>query len=187
MELGYGKVELFGGAIEADFPLTALSNADLLLVPDNQEVYVESVTQATLILEILEYSNVPDSEAIHYLFTDLADSNEAYGPDHSQIYTILPVAAEEAPFLSSDWPKFICKGKQHIISEKQADAPRKAVLIYLFLVRIPTVSSDLLLSISLPEETSSDHEVGIVEGLLRQFIGSLCIKNMTLFGVDNSN
>mmetsp|Transcript_13082 Transcript_13082/g.24453 ORF Transcript_13082/g.24453 Transcript_13082/m.24453 type:complete len:191 (+) Transcript_13082:1078-1650(+) len=182
METEYKKVELFGGAIEADLPTTALSNSDLLLVPDNQEVYVESVTQATLILEILEHSEVPDVEAIQYLFNDLADSNDAYGPDYSQTLSVRQVAASEAAQLDHACPKYILLGKQHISTERFPGAPRKPVFIYLFLVRMPAVSSDLLFSMCFPEESSSDEMLRLTEQYLQRFMASLRINDMQLFG-----
>lgn len=46
--------QLFGGAFQAQLPSTANDLSLIVPVPDNQEVYTDSSTGATLIMEILE-------------------------------------------------------------------------------------------------------------------------------------
>jgi hypothetical protein len=182
MLTGYEQVSLFGGAIEGELASTAASNADLLLVPDNQEVYVDSTTEATLILEILEYSQVADDQACLYLFNDLADSNGAYDPAYCEVLAIRPIPASEAPLLDPSWPKYLLKGTQSIVTDRHPEAPRKPVLVYLFLVRLGQVTSDLLFSVSLPAESSSEAAISITEAHLMHFISTLCVKDFGLFG-----
>ncbi len=46
-------------------------------ISDNQEVFTNVDNGSQLIIEILEMSEVPDSEAVSYLYTDLAECNKA--------------------------------------------------------------------------------------------------------------
>ncbi|XP_046579583.1 ran guanine nucleotide release factor-like [Haliotis rubra] len=69
--------ELFGGCLSAILPPGVKDVSELREIPDNQEVFVHPMTDQSLIIEILEYVEEPDEQAIRTHFDDVADSNGA--------------------------------------------------------------------------------------------------------------
>ena len=76
---------MFGGALAASLPSSFRDISDFVPVPDNQEIY-QDMTKAEegspavanygqVIFEILDQAEKPDSEALPYLFTDMAEVN----------------------------------------------------------------------------------------------------------------
>ncbi|ORY31653.1 hypothetical protein BCR39DRAFT_526129 [Naematelia encephala] len=77
-----GDHQLFGGAITLPLPTTYLDASDLRQVPDNQEVFLASDSETSLIVEVL--AMVTDGlaghdlwEAVKYHFSSLAHDNSA--------------------------------------------------------------------------------------------------------------
>jgi hypothetical protein len=91
--------KLFGGAISCWVPDGFVDVSTLRQVPDNQEVFVaEQGDEAMLSVEVLEYAEVPDSEAARFCFADVADWNEAQSWQLES--STERVGAAEVPLLS---------------------------------------------------------------------------------------
>jgi hypothetical protein len=58
--------DLFGGAIKAKLPSNAVDISDLREVPDNQEGFFNSTTNQSIIIDILEYVDIKDEDALQY-------------------------------------------------------------------------------------------------------------------------
>ncbi|CAD2220790.1 Ran-binding protein [Angomonas deanei] len=72
----FRRVELYGGAISCELPTTLQDMSQWRQVPDNQEMYSDVDTGATIIAEILERQDtVPDKEAATFFYYDLANAN----------------------------------------------------------------------------------------------------------------
>lgn len=56
--------KLYGGSIFAYLPPNACDISRLRQVPDNQEVFAHSVSDQSIIFEILEYADTSDEEAV---------------------------------------------------------------------------------------------------------------------------
>ncbi len=66
-------------------------------MPDNQEVFADANTDQSIIVEILEHHDVPNSEAAAYHFADIAQANDSQ--DNSQILSVETVPHEQMPHL----------------------------------------------------------------------------------------
>jgi hypothetical protein len=84
---------LFGGSIKTDippnfldaryppFPHEANLDSNFRSIPDNQEVFVSNLDETSIIFDILERVDAPDSEAAEFHFDALAVDNEVDDDD----------------------------------------------------------------------------------------------------------
>ena len=71
--------QLFGGAITMSLPASFEDVSVIRVVPDHQEVFVDRISDMSLIIEILGYeSEVSDNDAAQHFFHDLAQCNEVW-------------------------------------------------------------------------------------------------------------
>ena len=131
--------------------------SELRQVPDNQEVFVDVETDQSLIVELLSYqSDVPDADAAAFLFKDLAESNgvapDAYhlnAPLHMDIASMMPkLAACCAVAGQAGVTGSVLSGEQRVSKFKE-DAGN-IVQIWLASVRLPSVGTDVLISLNVP-------------------------------------
>jgi hypothetical protein len=77
------SVELFGGAIICNFPKTFIDLSTIRQVPDNQEVWISSITNNCFILEILQFQeDAAEDNPLDFFFHDLVTQNS--GQDDCQ-------------------------------------------------------------------------------------------------------
>uniref|UniRef100_UPI00398ED613 ran guanine nucleotide release factor n=1 Tax=Pristiophorus japonicus TaxID=55135 RepID=UPI00398ED613 len=135
---------LFGGSFSAVLPPDAIDVSDLREVADNQEVFVHSRTDQSIIIELLEHQDqVPDQDAARYHFDDVAASNEA----SPEVLSVELVDTEQIALqeLSSAW---FLSGRQRVA--KFAEQARNTVNIHLVLFRLPQYSTDILITFNDP-------------------------------------
>eukprot|EP00833_Pecoramyces_ruminatium_P010820 jgi/Orpsp1_1/1184852/evm.model.c7180000091256.1 len=141
--------ELFGGAMTAIMP-EAFKDASIIReVPDNQEVYVDINTDQSIIIELLEQAqDASNDECGLYHFKQLAEDNKA---DNYEILRNEDIAPQDIPNIKIDSIKKIVLGKQIIskFNEKDADA-KNVVNIYLAVIRVPSIETDILISYNCP-------------------------------------
>ena len=118
-------------------------------VPDSQEVFCNVDTDQSLIVEILERedSKADGFEALAYFAQDLAEANGAEGAiafDPSEVRTHTPSAQMRDRVAYCGSLSFV----QRIAKFREAAA--NDVLVILGLVRLPSVGSDILISLSSP-------------------------------------
>lgn len=77
MSSEYTTVPLFGGAITAAFPSTFADVSDIRQVPDHQEVYLDKDGYTSIIVEVLERVEKPDTDAVLYHLQDILDEDAA--------------------------------------------------------------------------------------------------------------
>jgi hypothetical protein len=70
------SVELFGGAITGNFPKTFMDVSTLRQVPDNQEVWISSISNNCFIIEILQFQeDAAEDNPLEFFFHDLVTQN----------------------------------------------------------------------------------------------------------------
>lgn len=105
---------LFGGSIKANIPptfldarylsqITFFDNSNFRQIPDNQEVFVSNQDETSIIFDVLERVDAPDSAAAEFHFDALAVDNEVDEDDmdDSRVFSTrsLPSADhEKLPF-----------------------------------------------------------------------------------------
>jgi hypothetical protein len=69
--------ELYGGAFTIDIPKCFADISEVREVPNHQEVFADSDTDRSIIVELNSMAEVPDNEACVYLFNDLMGDSDA--------------------------------------------------------------------------------------------------------------
>ncbi|XP_038642908.1 ran guanine nucleotide release factor [Scyliorhinus canicula] len=143
---------LFGGSFSAIIPPHSMDVSDIREIPDNQEVFIHSGTDQSIVIELLEHQvQVPDQEAARYHFADMTSSNDATGVEGTEIFSVEPVGGDQIALQdpSSAW---FLSGRQQVA--KFNEQARNTVMIYLALFRLPQYSTDILITFNDPTEIS---------------------------------
>ncbi len=148
---------LFGGAISAVIPERFRDISAIRDVPDNQEVFVDVDRDDSAIVELLELlSDVPDANAAQFHFAELAASNDATGPGLSMIEFEQPMTAVQIPLigLSASGAAGATAagliGRQRVSKGREGDSARNDVRIYLAVIRLPAVGTDVVITVNEP-------------------------------------
>ncbi|TFJ86956.1 hypothetical protein NSK_002043 [Nannochloropsis salina CCMP1776] len=176
------------------FPTHESATSDIRQVPDNQEVFIDDASDASLILELLDLERDKEGlEAATYFFNDLAEHNDAqnatiqYKEDLSGTSLVPNLAA---------YPTYALIGTQNVTKFHAADAALLPVRIYLVNVRLQQTGTDVLLTLNLPAlaqapAAASFNAAMFVKGnvcpdsgmaALQEALASLTIRNWGLFG-----
>jgi len=141
------------------------------------------------VVEILgREASVSDDEAAEYFFRDLAEANGIASPDGMQFVKLIT----EMPFTATDLPPTAVIrggiGRQRVAQGRDTDVagnPRqleaKWVRIDLCIVRLPSVSTDLLITLTTPGEAAQD-TMEYLDGTFLTILQSFRIIDWTLFG-----
>ena len=174
------NIEAFGGAIFVSAPGGGwLDASDVRPVPDHQEVWLErAATARALIVELLELAaDAADGDAAARLhFEELASSNDAEGSAVHQNFALGDAAAPRLRPAPPAAPQAL-RGVQSL-----AEGAR--LHVWLAVVRLPRVGTDLVVSISRPVADAAAEGVAAAEDLelLRAVVGSLEVRDWSLFG-----
>jgi len=167
-------VELYGGAAKCLMPVGWIDASTLREIPDHQEVYLhpEAHFEQSVIIEILQFeSNVSDADASSHFFNDLglADGSLQSDLEHSKT-TFSPVV-----FLSSQATRIHFEGVQ-LKAKVGSSSPVNPVLVYMELIRVPELGSDILVTChSLPDGKNE------IEAVHRLVVDSLEFLDKSLF------
>lgn len=187
----YSERPLFGGAISCDIPSAWRDVSDVRQVPDHQECWQE-IDGAVLVVEILERQEVGDHSAASFFFADLAESNGI--SDIAREAPFKSYTASQATERIQNATKCLGVGYQKIAVGRDYDIagnPRQNqevrwVLIELCVIRLPSVSTDLLVTLSKPlpnpnepPSEGTDHEWSEA---FRRILSSFQIRDWELFG-----
>uniref|UniRef100_A0A7S1APN3 Ran guanine nucleotide release factor n=1 Tax=Noctiluca scintillans TaxID=2966 RepID=A0A7S1APN3_NOCSC len=181
-EIGCRNVEFFGGAIVCDLPHSLTDASQVRHVPDHQEVWVDSMTDSSLVCEILQKAGVKDSEAVKFFLADLADSNDARS---SAVVQSRRLGAEEVPYLPAEVACFSGLGEQMIAKFKEVSANK--VEIHLCVIRLAEQETDIVVSFNSPsaidpESSSAGATLTVAPAsVFEQIIKSLRIVDWNLF------
>lgn len=142
---------LYGGAIQALLPTSFLDVSDLRPIPDHQEVFLDPSDDSCIIVELMELDTEHgDGEgAIRHQFAELASQNESHGTslvnDHVFVYPMSFISS-----LDSSVSRYGVVGVQNIQKHRSANAPVDLVIIMMVLLRVPQVSTDILITLNIP-------------------------------------
>ncbi|KAJ3241250.1 hypothetical protein HDU81_001234 [Chytriomyces hyalinus] len=168
--------ELFGGAIKLAIPPHFADASQFRQVPDNQEVFVSSIDNSSVIVELLEAVDDTDRSLFH--FNELADTNDAGNSAAILARTTLqPVTSMNLqPKCTID----IIHGIQHAAKFNTSDV--NSVHVLLAVVHLPQVNTDLLISINKPVDKETK-EVANATAFAEfvQFVGTLRVDDWGLF------
>ena len=176
-------IEAFGGAIIVSAPGGWLDASDVRPVPDHQEVWLErAATARALIVELLELAaDATDGDAAARLhFEELASSNDA---ESSAVHQNFALGDAAAPRLRPAPP-----APPQALRGVQSLAEGARLHVWLAVVRLPRVGTDLVVSISRPVADAAAEGAAATEDLelLRAVVGSLEVRDWSLFGGGDS-
>ncbi|KAK3105056.1 hypothetical protein FSP39_016266 [Pinctada imbricata] len=179
--------ELYGGALVVKLPSHAKDVSDFRQIPDNQEVFAHAVTDQSLIIEILEYVEGSDDDAISTHFGDLASDNDVGAEDCCIVHkeTINP----ENLSMTQCSAAYYIQGKQNVA--KFNESAKNTVEIHMGLFRLPQFESDILVTfndpVNISPSSSSHHAVPTSAAPwttddFRGILTSFSIENEDIFG-----
>ncbi|KAK7088762.1 ran guanine nucleotide release factor-like [Littorina saxatilis] len=179
---------LFGGAMVGVLPADAQDMSNLREIPDNQEVFAHSQTDQSIIVEILEFVQETDEQALKTHFEDLASSNEAASNDNSCVLGVDPLEQQQIALTQSSSAYWLV-GQQRV--SKFKEVAKNEVNVHMVLFRLPQFTSDIVLTFNDPVNVSpesSSHkavETAVVPWTVEDFrnvVHSLTLVDTGLFG-----
>ncbi|ETW02278.1 hypothetical protein H310_05827 [Aphanomyces invadans] len=171
------KHPLYGGALSCEIPRGFADVSEFRQVPDNQEVFAEAATDRCIIVELLELeASVSGTATSEFYFHEIAESNNCAPNDCTILQTLL-ATEQDIPGLATT--AFVTIGKQCVAKFKEAS--KNTMQLYVCCVRLPNVSTDLVISVTVPLQlhpsssssrdapiaTNADEGQLILKGLLR--------------------
>ena len=135
---------LFGGALSLPLPPSFHDVSALREVPDHQEVFAEGGAQgASLILEVVEaQADLADAVAAHFFWADLASCNGAREGAWRALHP------PPAPLPLGGDPR--CAAVVAGVGAQLPDGGGAPVCVALAALRLPSMGSELLLSVNVP-------------------------------------
>lgn len=167
------EVPLYGGALSTELPRSFTDASTFREVPDHQEVWVDTTSDRSVIIEILEQKDVDDAQAIEFFLSDLAAFNEAID---SKVLHSRPVAPEEVPHLR-------CRafmGLGHQVVAKFREDKSGPVQIHCAVLRLPEVTTDILITLNDPQAVD-EGSPATPEVFFAQLLRSFRIIDWSLF------
>ncbi|KAI7856574.1 hypothetical protein BDC45DRAFT_58810 [Circinella umbellata] len=182
--------QLYGGAISCVVAKSFLDASQVRQIPDNQEVFIDTETQQSLIIELLEPVEAQDETIAKLHFEQLARDNDAVS---SEIVNLQRVSPETTtPRLPpSTTLVHILHGSQKVAKFDEAKKMAyNTVEIMMAIVRLEQVSTDLVISINAPvliatgssdEQQQQDTTIHDVEKHLQEVLSHLQVNDWSLF------
>ncbi|KAL4095898.1 hypothetical protein PRIC1_009265 [Phytophthora ramorum] len=182
---------LFGGALICEIPEGFADVSSFRQVPDNQEVFANAATDQCVIVELLQYEeSVSDARSARYFFDELAQSNGC-GPDEVTVLLEAAADARNAPAVDAPHTTQLIVGDQRVAKFKEGDHAKNVVRVYLGNVRLPGVTTDVVLSMSAPmriNPASSSRDAfqfednsEVAAAIFKQALQSFAVKDWSLF------
>ncbi|KAF5827868.1 hypothetical protein DUNSADRAFT_18604 [Dunaliella salina] len=185
--------ELFGGAIEMCMPEAYLDMSDIGPVPDNQEVWVDGGN--SLIMEIVERSELPEGEVGRFYWQDLASVSESTST-RLDGQEELDVEKELPGIPSSSCPHaYLVNGCQTLTKSRQHPSQAHPVAVWLTILRLPGVQADLLVTANFPCTEADNDRNGSAAGrpmesegmegrsqVVKSMLRTLVVRDWSLFG-----
>ncbi|KAK3003628.1 hypothetical protein RJ639_019627 [Escallonia herrerae] len=140
----FAERALFGGAIASTFPLRFQDISNVREVPDNQEVFVDSTRDESLIFELLELKvGVADNASATWFLQDLAREQDAEGNvviEQSGVFQ-----AEGLRFRNMPAVVTTAVGQMAISKGRQGREAQNLVRVYLANLRLKEVDTDVVI------------------------------------------
>jgi hypothetical protein len=170
------ELQLYGGALTISLPSSFIDVSGMRPMPDHQEIFCDTATDQSMVIEIVEMGLSEGNVAAYYL-RDWIEQNKAIsvaieaGLHASPSETIGSSHLKES--LSSHCQVYSISGRMTVGGAN--------VLVHLAVLRLPRVSSDLLLTLSTPQPLDGS-KGPLTNEILLESLYSLQIKDWTLFG-----
>ena len=184
---------LYGGAMSVSLPSRLEDVSHFRPVPDHQEVFADTSTDQSFIVELNQPLPCPDSQAGAEHMQELSDVSSA--ASHSVLSsTALPASA--FPLLQPP-PAFASLTVSDMLVSKYRDSQSaaNAVRVWLLLLRLTREQTDLLLVLNSPRAWSEQTSIGSAaaqarrvvsdeesEAVMREACSTLRIDDYGLFG-----
>ena len=164
----------------------------LLLSTDNQEVYQDCTEEsgAVLVIEILEHQNdVKNEDAATFFFDDLADANgvsQEYHDTSIQSSMMISMGDDNDAKRQKYFPSFNAHTQQlagavACMSIGKQQVVDKCLRIEMCVLRLKNVTTDLLITLSTPENKPISIEKDGFTNVFHEVLSTFSIKDWTLF------
>lgn len=192
---------LFGGAIESTVPDEFTDVSTVRQVPDNQEVFAHAESDRSIIFELLEQeADIPSAEAAPAIFHWNVLARDSGAIESSLTHSRDFPSTEMRPALSAGdegMSVSVATGVHRVAKFKDTHDKANVVRVSLACVRLPRVTTDLLIAfndpVSMHPESSSTKMGSSVQSPsvqgederaapLLAALRSLTIKDWSLFG-----
>nr|CCA21121.1 conserved hypothetical protein [Albugo laibachii Nc14] len=141
---------LFGGSISCFIPQGFDDVSSFRQVPDHQEVYTNFSADQCIIVEILQYEKeVKDDCIAQFLFDELANENNCASSDKTVRQSRMLDTSSE-PRIGVDCVKSVLVGEQYVAKFHEGSNTKNLIQIYLGVIRLPSVTTDIMISLSVP-------------------------------------
>ncbi|DBA04416.1 TPA: hypothetical protein N0F65_010012 [Lagenidium giganteum] len=141
---------LFGGTLSCAIPDGFADVSAFRQVPDNQEVFANAHTDQCIIIELLQFeSGVANEESGQYFFNEIAHSNGC-SPADVRVLEKRIIPREEGPSINAECVSSVVVGDQHVAKFKEGENAKNVVRVYLGNIRLPHVTTDVVISVSVP-------------------------------------
>eukprot|EP01130_Rhizamoeba_saxonica_P001280 TRINITY_DN11160_c0_g1_i1.p1 TRINITY_DN11160_c0_g1~~TRINITY_DN11160_c0_g1_i1.p1 ORF type:complete len:182 (-),score=33.31 TRINITY_DN11160_c0_g1_i1:96-641(-) len=178
---------LFGGAFSCIIPERFDDVSNFREVPDNQEVFSDPSRDQSVIIEILEMTK-SDAEAIPYHFEDICQAANCNGI----VQTVTTLTTDDI-LISEDNNIFASALFGQMEVGKFREKSKNLVSIYLCMVRLKQVESDILITLNNPcvvnEQSSAVKHLEKVDSyeeameLFKLIIHDFKVLDLSIFGV----
>ena len=175
---------LFGGSITCNIPADWKDVSTIRQVPDHQECWMDN-NDRLFVVEILSRQNVNDEDAAAFFYKDLAAANGITDDQHASFTKASPNLAMEG--LPSSASLCFGTGIQRVAMGKDVDIfgnPRqqeiKWIRVELCSIRLPSVDSDILLTLNTPLEVNPQDTA--TDSQFLEIVSSFRVRNWNLFG-----
>lgn len=184
---------LYGGALSVSLPTRFEDVSHFRPVPDHQEVFTDTTTDQSFIVEVNQPLPCPDTEAGVQHMQELA---EVSGASSSAVQSSTALPASAFPLLSPPPAAASLTVSDMLISKYRDEHSRaNAVRVWLLVVRLAREQTDLLLILNSPKAWSEQTSIGgtavqarrVVsdeecEGVVREACSTLRVNDYGLFG-----
>ena len=197
--VGYTTRDLYGGAIKISIPNCFIDGSNIREVPDNQELFLDvNASNRSIIIELLSFEQVKDEESVKYFFVDLCETNDCNTDELAKIHKIAVLTKEQVPHFDEKIYTSVLYGEQHIAKARQTN--RDLVMLYLVNIRLPHVSTDILINFHEPKPDPTEegkaknntstttnnpntniHNLESAEQIIMNMLKSFEIKDYSLF------
>jgi hypothetical protein len=181
----------FGGAIQASLPAQFRDLASVREVPDNQECWHDVDTDALFVMELMELDNSLDVHAAaRNYWKDLCDLNESTQQDlESFTFRLDSAAVRGLPASSTigcgNGLQRVLLGRAFDFNGNLRPQEERFVRVNLCLIRLPSVQTDILLTLSQPCGRHHPENVGMStnaqDAAFQAILASLNITDWSLF------
>jgi hypothetical protein len=154
---GFTIRQLYGGAVEVLLPARLQSLADMIPVPDNQEVFSDPDNRRSYFVELLQMEEIGnDEKAVQVIYQDLIDNNQASDNKFIEVNRT-------------------CHGSFLVKAQMMVD--QRWVNLFACVKRIREFMTDVLFYISQPDNDNFEE----ISRILNEFDRSFVVKDSGLF------